>query len=40
VATAYRIFEQATNKQVFFTNIIRADEFIQKGSPVIPVGMK
>ncbi len=40
VATAYRIFEQATNKQVFFTNIIRADEFIQKGNPVIPVGMK
>jgi len=40
VATAYRIFERATNKQVFFTNIIRADEFIQKGNPVIPVGMK
>jgi VWFA-related protein len=40
VATAYRIFEQATNKQVFFTNIIRADEFIQKGNSVIPIGMK
>jgi len=40
VATAYRIFEQATNKQVFFTNIIRADDFIQKGNPVIAIGMK
>jgi len=40
VATAYRIFEQATNKQVFFTNIIRADDFIQKGNSVIPIGMK
>src|SRR5713226_3098316 len=40
VATAYRIFERATNKQVFFTDIIRADDFIQKGNPVIAVGMK
>jgi VWFA-related protein len=40
VAFAYRIFERATNKQLFFTNIIRADEFIQNGNPVIPIGMK
>jgi VWFA-related protein len=40
VAVAYRIFERSTNKEVFFTNIIRADDFIQKGNPVIPVGMK
>jgi VWFA-related protein len=40
VAMAYRIFERATNKEVFFTNILRADDFIQKGNPVIPVGMK
>jgi hypothetical protein len=40
VAMAYRIFERSTNKEVFFTNIIRADDFIQKGNPVIPVGMK
>jgi hypothetical protein len=40
VAMAYRIFERSTNKQVFFTQIVRADEFIQKGNPVVPVGMK
>jgi VWFA-related protein len=40
VGLGYRIFERANNKEVFFTGVIRADEFIQKGSPVIPVGMK
>jgi VWFA-related protein len=40
VAMAYRIFEKTTNKQLFFTDILRADEFIQKGNPVIPIGMK
>ena len=40
VAMAYRIFDRATNKEMFFTNIVRADDFIQKGNPVIPVGMK
>jgi VWFA-related protein len=40
VACAYRLFDRATNKELFFTNIIRADDFIQKGNPVIPVGMK
>lgn len=40
VAFAYRIFDKATNKELFFTNIVRADDFIQKGNPVIPVGMK
>jgi hypothetical protein len=40
VAFAYRLFERATNKQIFFTDIIRADDFIQKGNPVISVGMK
>jgi VWFA-related protein len=40
VAFAYRLFDRATNKELFFTNIVRADEFIQKGNSVIPVGMK
>lgn len=37
---AYKILERATNKEVFFTNPpIRADDFIQKGNAVVPVGM-
>jgi len=40
VGMAYRIFERSTNKQVFFTEVIRADDFIQKGNSVIPIGMK
>jgi VWFA-related protein len=40
VGMAYRIFERSTNKQVFFTEVMRADNFIQKGNPVIPVGLK
>jgi VWFA-related protein len=40
VAFAYRLFDRATNKELFFTNIIRADDFIQKGNSVIPVGIK
>src|SRR6266852_2381814 len=40
VGMAYRIFERSTNKQVFFTEVIRADDYIQKGNSVIPVGLK
>jgi VWFA-related protein len=40
VGMAYRIFERSTDKQVFFTEVVRADDFIQKGNSVIPVGMK
>ncbi len=40
VAMAYRIFERSTNKEMFFTQIVRADEYIQKGNPVLPIGMK
>ena len=40
VGMAYRILERSTNKQVFFTEVVRADDFIQKGNSVIPVGMK
>jgi len=40
VGMGYRIFERSTNKQVFFTEVIRADNFIQTGNSVIPVGLK
>ena len=40
VGMAYRIFERSTNKQIFFTEVMRADNFIQKGNPVIPIGLK
>jgi VWFA-related protein len=40
VAMGYTIFERASNKKIFFTGAQRVDEFIQKGNPVIPVGMK
>jgi hypothetical protein len=40
VAMGYRILERASNKEVFFTGVMRADDFIQKGNPVIPFGMK
>jgi hypothetical protein len=40
VAMGYRIVERATNKEVLFTGVVAADEYIQKGNPVIPVGLK
>src|SRR5882724_769267 len=40
VAMGYRIFERSANKQVFFTDVMRADDYIQKGNSVIPIGLK
>ena len=40
VAMGYTILERANNQKLFSTGAVRADEFIQKGSPVIPIGMK
>jgi VWFA-related protein len=40
VAAGYRIFDLAANKEVFFTNAIPLEDFIQKGSPVVPFGLK
>jgi VWFA-related protein len=40
VGVGYRVVNRITNKEVFSTGAIRADEFIQKGSPVVPVGLK
>jgi hypothetical protein len=35
----YKIQERTTNKEVFFTGSVPADDFLQKGSLVVPVGM-
>ncbi len=40
VAMGYTILERTTNNKIFSTGAVRADDFIQKGNPVIPVGMK
>jgi len=39
LAVGYNINDSA-GKQVFTTGSIRVDDFIQKGSPVIPIGLK
>jgi VWFA-related protein len=40
VGMGYTILERASNKKVLSTGAVRCDEFIQKGSPVIPIGMR
>lgn len=40
VGAGYSIFDRATNKQVFSTGAQTMDDFIQKGNPVVPFGMK
>jgi hypothetical protein len=40
VAFAYHLINRATNKDVVFTGAVPADDFIQKGSPVIPAALK
>jgi hypothetical protein len=39
VVLGYKIQERSTNKEMFFTGTVPADEFLQKGSPVVPIGM-
>ncbi len=39
VGFAYHIYDRATKKDVLFTGLAPADEFIQKGNPVIPGGL-
>jgi hypothetical protein len=39
VGFAYHIYERASNKDVFFSGLAPADDFIQKGNPVIPGGL-
>jgi hypothetical protein len=40
VGFAYHIYERASNKDVLFSGLAPADDFVQKGNPVIPSGMK
>lgn len=40
IGMGYRIFERASNKEIMFTGVVTADAFIQKGNPVVPVGLK
>lgn len=40
VGVGYKIRERGTNKEVFFSGVVKADEYIQKGNPVIPLGLK
>jgi VWFA-related protein len=40
VAFAYHIIERASKKDVMFTGAMPAQDFIQKGNPVIPIGLK
>src|SRR5713226_6526762 len=39
VGFAYHIYERASNKDVFFSGLAPADDFIQKGNPVIAGGL-
>lgn len=39
VLSGYRIFDQATNKQVFFTGGVPMDSFIEKGNPIVPFAL-
>jgi VWFA-related protein len=39
IGVGYRILERESGKQVFFSNVVSAEEFIQKGNPVIPIGL-
>jgi VWFA-related protein len=40
VMTGYRVFDMATNKEVFFTGAVPMDSFITKGNPVIPFALR
>jgi hypothetical protein len=40
IGFGYRIFDRATNKEVFFTGVMPADQFIHTGNAVVPVGVK
>ncbi len=40
IGLGYRILDRASKKEVMFTGVVTADAFIQKGNPVVPVGLK
>jgi VWFA-related protein len=35
----YHVLDRATNKEVVFTGAVPADDFVQKGNPLVPAGM-
>ena len=37
--SGYALVEKASGKVVFKTGAVRLDDFIQKGSPMVPVGL-
>jgi VWFA-related protein len=40
IGFGYRIFDRATNKEMFFTGVMPADQFIHAGNAVVPLGLK
>jgi len=40
VGMGYTIVERASGKKLFATGAQRCDDFVKKGNPVIPIGMK
>ncbi len=40
IGFGYRIFDRATDKEVFFTGVMPADAFIHAGNAVVPIGVK
>jgi hypothetical protein len=40
VVAGYRIFDKATNKEVFFTGGVSMESFLIKGNPVVPFALK
>lgn len=40
VVSGYRIYDKATNKEVFFTGGVPLDSFVEKGNPVVPFALK
>jgi VWFA-related protein len=40
VGAGYTIFDKSNSKQVFSTGAVSMQDFIQKGNPVVPFGMK
>jgi hypothetical protein len=39
VMAGYAIVERSSGKVIFKTGAVRLDDFIQKGSPMVPVGL-
>ena len=39
LAFGYHVLDRATNKEVFFTGAVSADDYVKKGNPLVPAGM-